>query len=72
MAMNFTELDGTTREWMLQRFDAEESGGNPYPSCPACSSSTFSSTGRPPAYRRPAQRARESGRLDLALVAWLH
>ena len=30
MAMNFTELDGTTREWMLRRFEAEESGGNPY------------------------------------------
>ena len=28
--MNFTELDGTTREWMLQRFEAEESSGNPY------------------------------------------
>jgi hypothetical protein len=28
--MNFTELDGTTREWMLRRFEAEESGGNPY------------------------------------------
>ncbi len=25
--MNFTELDGTTREWMLLRFEAEESGG---------------------------------------------
>jgi len=30
VAMNFTELDGTTREWMLRRFEAEESGGNPY------------------------------------------
>jgi len=30
MAMNFTELDETTREWMLRRFEAEESGGNPY------------------------------------------
>jgi hypothetical protein len=28
--MIFTELDGTTREWMLRRFEAEESGGNPY------------------------------------------
>lgn len=28
--MNFTELDGTTREWMLRRFEAEESSGNPY------------------------------------------
>lgn len=30
MAMNFNELNGTTREWMLQRFEAEESSGNPY------------------------------------------
>ena len=30
MTMIFTELDETTREWMLQRFEAEESGGNPY------------------------------------------
>lgn len=30
MAMNFTELDGTTREWMVRRFEAEESGGSPY------------------------------------------
>ena len=28
--MIFTELDRTTREWMLRRFEAEESGGNPY------------------------------------------
>jgi hypothetical protein len=28
--MIFTELDPTTREWMLRRFEAEESGGNPY------------------------------------------
>jgi hypothetical protein len=28
--MIFTELDKTTREWMLRRFEAEESGGNPY------------------------------------------
>jgi hypothetical protein len=28
--MIFTELDTTTREWMLRRFEAEESGGNPY------------------------------------------
>jgi hypothetical protein len=28
--MIFTELDETTRKWMLQRFEAEESGGNPY------------------------------------------
>ena len=28
--MIFTELDETTREWMLRRFEAEESGGNPY------------------------------------------
>jgi len=28
--MIFTELDGTTREWMLRCFEAEESGGNPY------------------------------------------
>jgi len=28
--MIFTELDGTTRKWMLRRFEAEESGGNPY------------------------------------------
>ena len=30
MAMNFNELNGTTREWMLRRFEAEESSGNPY------------------------------------------
>src|SRR5260370_33975399 len=28
--MNFTELDGTTRGWMLKRFEAEEASGNPY------------------------------------------
>jgi hypothetical protein len=28
--MIFTELDPTTRDWMLRRFEAEESGGNPY------------------------------------------
>lgn len=28
--MNFNELNGTTREWMLRRFEAEESSGNPY------------------------------------------
>jgi hypothetical protein len=28
--MIFTELDEATREWMLRRFEAEESGGNPY------------------------------------------
>jgi hypothetical protein len=28
--MIFTELDPTTREWMLRRFEAEESGGTPY------------------------------------------
>jgi len=28
--MIFTELDEPTREWMLRRFEAEESGGNPY------------------------------------------
>jgi hypothetical protein len=28
--MIFSELDGTTRERMLRRFEAEESGGNPY------------------------------------------
>jgi hypothetical protein len=28
--MIFTELDESTREWMLGRFEAEESGGNPY------------------------------------------
>ena len=28
--MIFTELDPTTREWMLRRFEAEESGGIPY------------------------------------------
>jgi len=28
--MIFTELDGTTREWMFRCFEAEESGGNPY------------------------------------------
>lgn len=30
MGMYFTELDGTTREWMLRRFEAEESGPTPY------------------------------------------
>lgn len=30
VAMNFTELDAITREWMLLRFEAEESGGSPY------------------------------------------
>lgn len=30
MAMNFTELDGSTREWMLKRFEAEEASGAPY------------------------------------------
>lgn len=30
MAMNFNELNGTTREWMLRRFEAEEFSGNPY------------------------------------------
>ncbi len=30
MPMNFTELDATTREWMLKRFEAEEKGGTPY------------------------------------------
>lgn len=30
MPMIFTELDETTREWMLRRLEAEESGGNPY------------------------------------------
>lgn len=28
--MIFTELDSTTRKWMLDRFEAEESDGNPY------------------------------------------
>lgn len=28
--MIFTDLDLTTRDWMLRRFEAEESGGNPY------------------------------------------
>lgn len=28
--MNFTELDSTTREWMLLRFEAEEAGGTPF------------------------------------------
>lgn len=28
--MNFTELDGTTRGWMLKCFEAEEASGNPY------------------------------------------
>jgi len=27
--MIFTELDEATREWMLRRFESEESGGNP-------------------------------------------
>lgn len=30
MAMNFEELDGTTRRYMLAEFEAEESSGNPY------------------------------------------
>ena len=30
MAMNFEELDETTRQFMLAEFEAEESGGNPY------------------------------------------
>ncbi len=30
MTMDFTELDATTRDWMLQRFEAEEATGNPY------------------------------------------
>jgi hypothetical protein len=30
MAMNFTELDSTTREWMIQRFEVEEASSNPY------------------------------------------
>ena len=30
MAMDFRELDSTTRKWMLARFEAEEAGGNPY------------------------------------------
>ncbi len=30
MAMRFTELDGTTREWMLTRFEVEEASGVPY------------------------------------------
>ena len=30
MAMNFKELDTTTRGWMLARFEAEEASGNPY------------------------------------------
>ena len=30
MAMHFKELDTTTRKWMLDRFEAEEAGGNPY------------------------------------------
>lgn len=28
--MNFNELDGSTRGWMLKRFEAEEASGNPY------------------------------------------
>lgn len=28
--MNFTELDGDTRGWMLKRFEAEEASGNAY------------------------------------------
>lgn len=28
--MNFTELDGRTREWMLERFEAEEATDAPY------------------------------------------
>ena len=28
--MNFTELDGTTRGWMLKCFEAEEASGDPY------------------------------------------
>lgn len=28
--MDFEELDATTREWMLKRFEAEEASGNPY------------------------------------------
>jgi len=30
MAMNFEELDGKTRGYMLSEFEAEQSGGNPY------------------------------------------
>jgi hypothetical protein len=30
VAMNFTELDETTREWMLLRFEAEEPSGSPF------------------------------------------
>lgn len=30
MIMNFTELDGATREWMLTRFEAEEASGAPF------------------------------------------
>jgi hypothetical protein len=30
MSMNFTELDGITRGWMLKCFEAEEASGNPY------------------------------------------
>jgi hypothetical protein len=32
MAMDFEELDTTTRSYMLIEFDAEQSGGNPYQS----------------------------------------
>lgn len=34
MAMNFEELDGPTRGWMLTRFEAEEASGNAYRSKP--------------------------------------
>lgn len=30
MAMNFEDLDDTTRRYMLVEFEAEEAGGNPY------------------------------------------
>lgn len=29
MEMDFEELDGTTRDWMLRQFEAEEASGNP-------------------------------------------
>src|SRR6266566_5119720 len=30
MSLNFEELDSTTRKYMLEEFEAEQNGGNPY------------------------------------------
>lgn len=60
MAMNFEELDDTTRRYMLSEFEAEIGSGNPYLSKALSARNSTPWRGR--SARRPAAQRRAVGR----------